>query len=595
VDSLLRRLGAPIAVAAVALLGLAATACSTPPTFEQTGGSGGAAQSTGTGNGGTGSAGGGNSKCDKDCGACSKCAEQVSCAKEFAACDSECQAILACTVKQPDQVEICARPFISGLLAFRTLAACLCQSCADTCADCKLLTCLDGMKDGDETAIDCGGSCQKCTGNCSDMIKDNGEVGVDCGGPCVNRCPNGTPCFGNSDCDSMVCVDGVCCADACQGPCLACSAAKKGGGADGTCGPVAAGTDPDAECVSPAADVCNGNGACQCHDGTKDGSESNVDCGGGCGSCNGTCSDGSQNQGETDVDCGGPNCPPCPGGKHCAQNSDCSSAVCNGGTCCSPEAASTTCAGGKCGTVYNNCGQPVNCGGCSAPDVCGAVTANRCGCSDPSACSGRCGTITDGCGQQQNCGGCPGGQACNGTVCQCSDPGACNGKCGILTDGCGQVQNCGGCNPPDTCNGGGPNICGCVPQNNCGSQCDGTVGDGCGGQWTCTGSQCGGGQTCWQSQCCSPMGEAQACGSQCTGMVSDGCGGTVNCSSAECTGSDVCDPGGVCCTPDPTVCDFVPCGVAYDSCGFGYSCPDNCYSYCGGCGYCDGFSCQCCF
>jgi hypothetical protein len=37
------------------------------------------------------------------------------------------------------------------------------------------------------------------------------------------------------------CVDGFCCDSACKGPCESCSAAEKGSGTNGTCGPLAAG------------------------------------------------------------------------------------------------------------------------------------------------------------------------------------------------------------------------------------------------------------------------------------------------------------------------------------------------------------------
>jgi hypothetical protein len=79
----------------------------------------------------------------------------------------------------------------------------------------------------------------------------------------------GVACVSNSQCGSGSCVDGVCCSTACNGLCQACSSSKKGGGADGVCGPIAAGTNPDNECAaqSPATcgtnGFCNGAGACQ--------------------------------------------------------------------------------------------------------------------------------------------------------------------------------------------------------------------------------------------------------------------------------------------------------------------------------------------
>jgi len=44
-------------------------------------------------------------------------------------------------------------------------------------------TCIDGIKNGTETEIDCGGSCEACA-SCDDGIKNGTETGVDCGGSC---------------------------------------------------------------------------------------------------------------------------------------------------------------------------------------------------------------------------------------------------------------------------------------------------------------------------------------------------------------------------------------------------------------------------
>src|SRR5690349_15317726 len=57
-----------------------------------------------------------------------------------------------------------------------------------------------------------------------------------------------TACTQPSDCPTGFCVDGVCCNNACTGACRACSAIKKRGGADGTCGYISNGFDPDNEC-----------------------------------------------------------------------------------------------------------------------------------------------------------------------------------------------------------------------------------------------------------------------------------------------------------------------------------------------------------
>ncbi len=51
-----------------------------------------------------------------------------------------------------------------------------------SCADCH-----NGVKDGNEIGIDCGGSCPDCP-TCFDNLKNGNENGIDCGGDC-------SPCF----------------------------------------------------------------------------------------------------------------------------------------------------------------------------------------------------------------------------------------------------------------------------------------------------------------------------------------------------------------------------------------------------------------
>ncbi len=47
-------------------------------------------------------------------------------------------------------------------------------------------TCNDGIQNGNETGVDCGGSCEPCTVDptCNDGIQNGNETGVDCGGSC---------------------------------------------------------------------------------------------------------------------------------------------------------------------------------------------------------------------------------------------------------------------------------------------------------------------------------------------------------------------------------------------------------------------------
>ncbi|GAA4271212.1 hypothetical protein GCM10022258_05050 [Aquimarina gracilis] len=61
-------------------------------------------------------------------------------------------------------------------------------------------SCNDGIQNGDETGIDCGGSCQPCqtTPTCNDGIQNGNETGIDCGGSCA-------PC--NTDGDITVKIE----------------------------------------------------------------------------------------------------------------------------------------------------------------------------------------------------------------------------------------------------------------------------------------------------------------------------------------------------------------------------------------------------
>ena len=50
-------------------------------------------------------------------------------------------------------------------------------------------TCDDGIQNGDEEGIDCGGSCPtECTPTCDDGIRNGDEDGIDCGGSCPSGC-----------------------------------------------------------------------------------------------------------------------------------------------------------------------------------------------------------------------------------------------------------------------------------------------------------------------------------------------------------------------------------------------------------------------
>jgi hypothetical protein len=93
-------------------------------------------------------------------------------------------------------------------------------------------TCDDGAQNGDETDVDCGGSCAQC------------KVGDKCAAP--------------GDCPLGYCFDGVCCGEACGLPCRSCALP----GSIGDCAPIPDGQDPDDECATTAPSTCGTTGAC---------------------------------------------------------------------------------------------------------------------------------------------------------------------------------------------------------------------------------------------------------------------------------------------------------------------------------------------
>ncbi|MDX2014039.1 MAG: LamG domain-containing protein [Myxococcaceae bacterium] len=193
-----------------------------------------------------------------------------------------------------------------------------------------------------ETDVDCGGACASacavgkrcrvtsdcaggsfCTGgvcsttHCGNGVRDGDETAIDCGGArCPARCALQRECRSGADCRSGFCRLtqgsgsnlGRCVADRCQ------DRVRNGG---------ELGVD------------CGGGGCMPCPVGTA------VTSAAGCasGASNGTvcvatsCRDLVRNGAETDVDCGGPSCPACVTGRRCSTSGDCGSGVCNAGTC----------------------------------------------------------------------------------------------------------------------------------------------------------------------------------------------------------------------------------------------------------------------
>lgn len=110
---------------------------------------------------------------------------------------------------------------------------------------CVALTCIDGLKLSPETDVDCGGGCAPCADtkeceqasdclsgicsvvpgdavktchhDCKDGVKNGQETGVDCGGSvCLAKCVTNGGCAAPDDCVSGVCKAGVCLHETCD-------------------------------------------------------------------------------------------------------------------------------------------------------------------------------------------------------------------------------------------------------------------------------------------------------------------------------------------------------------------------------------------
>ena len=160
------------------------------------------------------------------------------------------------------------------------------------------------------TNCDGNGNCVDAT--CTDGIQDGQETDVDCGGPLCMPCPDGDNCLIGADCIDKVCGTSL----TCSAP--TCMDGVQNGNETGTdCG---GGSYMGAAACPPCTNgqKCKVPGDCSSLNCFND-------------TCTAaTCSDGIQDGEETDVDCGGPNCMSCADGKKCKLSTDCVDKVCGG-------------------------------------------------------------------------------------------------------------------------------------------------------------------------------------------------------------------------------------------------------------------------
>jgi hypothetical protein len=442
--------------------------------------------------------------------------------------------------------------------------------------------CVSGFcADGVCCSAACTGLCQACTatkkGSGVNGVCGNIAVGLDpdsecfggssCGGSgtCLLSA-NGTACTAGGECTSGFCIDGVCCSSVCNTLCNACTAAKRGSGADGTCGTIAANLDPDNECAGSL--VCNGSSVCRapngdaCVLGTEcvsgfcaDGVCCSAVCTGTCQACtavkkgsgvNGVCGNigaglDPDNECFGGLSCSGTGaCSLLANGTSCTNNGECTSGFCADGVCCSS----------VCNTLCNACTAAKK--GSGADGTCGTIAANL----DPdNECAG---SLV--CNGSSLCRA-PNGDACVlGTECVsgfCADGVCCSAVCTGTCQACTAVKKGSGVN----------GVCGNIgvgldPDNECfgGLSCSGAGacsllanGTSCTNNGECTSGFCVDGVCC--SSVCNTL--CNACTAAKKGSGADGTCGTIAANldpDNECAGSLVCNGSSVCRAPNGDAC-----------------------------------------
>ncbi len=358
----------------------------------------------------------------------------------------------------------------------------------------------------------------------------------------------GAECHDASACASGHCVDGVCCDTACDGLCVACKADRIGSGTDGTCAPIATGTDPDSECLDQGSascgttGLCDGAGACQLYAADTQCGTSSCSAGvrtlpaqcDGSGTCvaGGTeaCAQGSCDRDVCLGQCTADN--QCGSGRYCnTVSADCEPTLTNGQACertaqCeSGHCAQGVCCDAACSGLCESCLGSHKASGASG--ICGAVKINTdplTQCDEASASS---------CGQT---GMCDGARACrlhpSGTVCvsascqpdgRFSQPRTCTGSgtCSFGSTVQCDPYKCNNFGCIDTCRGDsdcvGENIC-MLAYGKCDKERTLALGKHCTRDLECEAS------VCIEGVCCS-----STCNGTCRSCV-DGKDGPGKCS-----------------------------------------------------------------
>ena len=238
-----------------------------------------------------------------------------------------------------------------------------------TCYGGHCRSCSNNLYDGHETDVDCGGECGGCgdgrvchvssdciSGRCEisitsgvpwpvcvscyNGILDGDEVDIDCGGGCDRLCPIGGFCTAPIDCSTGACNSTHCTADVSIPSPVSCfNNQRDHAEADTDCGGECAAVLP----LCGAGSICTTDADCDSYQ---------------CDSLHrcSSCSDSLLNGDETDIDCGGPVCHSCADTQRCDFDSDCSSQNCAG-----PAGGHTVCSSCRNG-VQDGTESDIDCG-----------------------------------------------------------------------------------------------------------------------------------------------------------------------------------------------------------------------------------------
>jgi hypothetical protein len=412
-----------------------------------------------------------------------------------------------------------------------------CVECVDTsdCAggeiclqeQCVPATCANGVLDGGESDVDCGGDCVPCPlgsdchlpADCTSGFCDGGKCSPcadhdDCDetvtasycdatvgdGTCVAQKLAGDVCQSAAECLDGACPadDGVCCATDCTGTCQACLIAKTGS-PNGSCALVdpALEPDPDDECADEGAASCGANGV----------------------GCSGT----------------SPSCTLYPQGSICSPLACIGSSLenantCNGsGSCLS--GATTSCAPYQCNdnglSCRSFCTEGAHCLGthyCSLTNACLPKKPNGAACADDAQCQDE--LCVDGiCCSSPCAAGC--------VACSQAKTGVADGTCAFIASGQDPDHECAG---QEVCDGSGGCSCAAGSTKPSGACCNSAA--------ECASGHCAGGICC--NAACS--GTCESCLGAETGGANGACGyvSALTDPGNDCPGEQLCNGAGAC-------------------------------------------------